>query len=152
MILIINYFFQKRSKLADNDNLYMVGGTLSPDQQHQNSNSESDGDTTYSSYESDDYRRSSYEDRRNKRREKYGGSRSERSERDRNRERRDRHNRESEKEVCLRFSEFGHCPDVRRFVFLKEFIHSNIFLLKRIIVQEVMKYDSQKKWNYASSG
>lgn len=91
----------------------MVGGTLSPDQQHQNSNSESDGDTTYSSYESDDYRRTSYDDRRNKRRDKYGSSRSERSERgDRNRERRDRHNRDSEKEVCLRFSEFGHCPDV----------------------------------------
>lgn len=91
----------------------MVGGTLSPDQQYQNSNSETDGDSTaYSSYESDDYRRTSYEERRNKRKEKYGSSRSERSERDRNRERRDRNNRESEKEVCLRFSEFGHCPDV----------------------------------------
>lgn len=95
----------------------MVGGTLSPDQQQQNSNSDSDGDTTYSSYESDDYRRTSY-DRRNKRREKYGSSRSERNDRDRNRERRERHNRETEKEVCLRFSEFGHCPDVCELFYL----------------------------------
>lgn len=98
--------------MTDNDNLYMVGGTLSPDHQHQHSNSDSEECTSYSSYDSDDYRRSTNEDRRSNRREKYGNSKSER-ERDRVRERRERHNRDAEKEICLRFSEFGHCPDVK---------------------------------------
>ncbi|CAH1711525.1 unnamed protein product [Chironomus riparius] len=91
---------KKRSKLSDSDNLYMIGG--SPD----NSGSDSDhSNTSYSSYDSDDYHRSSYEERRNKRREKYG------SRNDRDRDRKDRRNRDSEKEVCLRFAEYGHCPD-----------------------------------------
>ncbi|XP_070496386.1 protein suppressor of sable [Chironomus tepperi] len=91
---------KKRSKLSDSDNLYMVGG--SPD----NSGSDSDHSyTSYSSYDSDDYHRSAYEDRRNKRREKYG------SRNDRDRDRKERRNRDAEKEVCLRFAEYGHCPD-----------------------------------------
>lgn len=79
----------------------MIGG--SPD----NSGSDSDHScTSYSSYDSEDYHRSSYEERRNKRREKY----SSRNERDR--DRKERRNRDAEKEVCLRFAEYGHCPDV----------------------------------------
>jgi hypothetical protein len=86
----------------------MVGG--SPNQ----SGSESEGDTSYSSYESDEYHRMTYEERRNKRREKFGSNRDRDRdrERDRERDRRDKKNREAEREVCLRFSEFGSCPDV----------------------------------------
>lgn len=85
----------------------MVGG--SPE--HHSEQSDSEG-TSYSSYDSDEYHRSSHDDRRNRRRDKYS-SRSER-ERDRERDRKDRRkDRENEKEVCLRFAEFGHCPDVR---------------------------------------
>lgn len=100
------YFFQKRSKLADSDNFYMVGG--SPEQ----SMSESEDETSYSSYDSEEYHRSSYEERRNKRRDKYGSRNDRERDRERERDRKDRRNRDSEKEVCLRFSEFGHCPDV----------------------------------------
>ena len=99
MIFFFSLTLQKRTKLSDSDNLYMVGG--SPD----NSGSDSDHSyTSYSSYDSEDYHRSSYEERRNKRREKYNS----RNDRDR----KERRNRDAEKEVCLRFAEYGHCPDV----------------------------------------
>jgi hypothetical protein len=105
--------FQKRSKLNDSDNLYMVGG--SPDRQD-HSDSESESFTSYDSFDSDEYRRSNYEDRRSKRREKYS-SRNDRDnrERDRDRNRKNRREHDSEKEVCLRFAEFGNCNDVGSF-------------------------------------
>lgn len=87
----------------------MVGGSPG------HSASDSEGDTSGSSYESEEFRRSTYEERRNKRREKYGSNRDrdrERGDRDRDRDRKDKKNRDSEKEICLRFAEFGHCPDV----------------------------------------
>lgn len=86
----------------------MVGG--SPE--HHSDQSDSEG-TSYSSYDSDEYHRTSHDDRRNRRRDKYS-SRSERErDRDRERDRKDRRkDRDNEREVCLRFAEFGHCPDV----------------------------------------
>lgn len=90
--------------MSDNDGLYMVGG--SPNQ----SGSASDGDTSCSSYDSEEYHRSSYDERRNRRRDKYGSNRE--RDRERERDRKEKRNRDTEKEVCLRFAEFGHCPDV----------------------------------------
>lgn len=102
--------FQKRPKVSDNEGLYMVGG--SPNQ----SGSESeDDDASNSSYDSEEYQRTTYEERRNKRRDRYGSNRE--RERDRDRDRKDNkknRDRQEEKEVCLRFSEYGHCPDVSR--------------------------------------
>ena len=86
----------------------MVGG--SPD----HSASDSEDDTSYSSYDSDEYHRSTYEERRNRRRDKFGSNRDRERDRERDRDRKDKKNRDrdAEKEVCLRFSEFGHCNDV----------------------------------------
>jgi hypothetical protein len=112
-----HFYQQKRTKVSDNDGFYMVGG--SPD----HSGSDSEDDTSYSSYDSEEYHRQSYEDRRNKRRDKYGSNRD--RERERDRDRKEKKNRETEKEVCLRFSEFGHCPDV-------SFLHQSFIDLQLI--------------------
>jgi hypothetical protein len=103
----------KRMKVSENDGFYMVGGSPA------HSGSESEGDTSYSSYDSDEYNRMTYEERRARRREKYGRGRDRSRDRDRddknrdrNRDRKEKKNRDAENEVCLRFSEFGHCPDV----------------------------------------
>ncbi|CAO1358118.1 unnamed protein product [Diamesa hyperborea] len=90
---------RKKSKI-ENDGFYMVGG--SP--QHTVSDSE-DSDTSNSSYDSDEYHRNSYEERRNKRRDKYGANRGN------NNNGKNRRERDNEKELCLRFSEFGNCPE-----------------------------------------
>lgn len=86
----------------------MVGG--SPNQ----SGSETEEATSYSSYDSEDYRLN-YEERRNKRREKYGSNHDRERERERDRDRggkKEKKNRDTEKEVCLRFADTGRCPDV----------------------------------------
>lgn len=122
----------------------MIGG--SP---HQSSESDDD-DTSYSSYDSEEYHRASYEERRNKRRDKYNS----RNDRDRERDRKERRNRDSEREVCLRFSEFGHCPDVNRMTF--NLIHKSLidyfFTSNRITVLVFMKFDSPRKWNCVNFG
>lgn len=109
-------------KVSENDGFYMVGGSPA------HSASESEDDTSYSSYDSDEFNHMTYEERRQRRREKYGSRVRERSRdrererdrerdrgdknRDRNRDRKEKRSRDAENEVCLRFSEFGHCPDV----------------------------------------
>ncbi|CAO1293771.1 unnamed protein product, partial [Diamesa hyperborea] len=90
----------KPGKKIENDGFYVVGG--SP--QHTVSDSE-DSDTSNSSYDSDEYHRNSYEERRNKRRDKYGANHGN------NNNGKNRRERDSEKELCLRFSEFGNCPE-----------------------------------------
>lgn len=122
----------------------MVGG--SPD----HSGSDSEDDTSYSSYDSEEYHRQTYEDRRNKRRDKYGSNRD--RERERDRERKDKKNRETEKEVCLRFSEFGHCPDVSLLNFLRFSPADEVGYSFRTTARVSMKFDNRKKWNYANSG
>lgn len=78
----------------------MVGGSPS-----RNSPSYTDsGSESYDSYDSEEYHRYSYEDRRNRRRERYGSK-------DRDRKRR-RKSRDDDRELCVRFSEFGSCPEV----------------------------------------
>lgn len=92
----------------------MVGG--SPNQ----SGSDSEDDTSYSSYDSEDFHRSTYEERRNKRREKYGSNHDRDRERDRG-GKKEKKSRETEKEVCLRFADSGRCPDVSLEAFLSLF-------------------------------
>ncbi|CRL01258.1 CLUMA_CG014472, isoform B [Clunio marinus] len=106
---------KKRSRVNESDGLYMVGG--SPDQ----SCSESDGGESHDddSYDSEEYHRMSYEERRNRRRAANKDRERDRDRRDRDRDRdrgrdhdrKEKRNRENEKEVCLRFAEFGHCND-----------------------------------------
>ena len=85
----------------------MVGG--SPNQ----TGSDSQDEASYSSYDSEEYHRSTYEERRNKRRDKYGSNHDRERDRDRDRGgKKEKRNRDTEKEVCLRFADTGRCPDV----------------------------------------
>lgn len=130
----------------------MVGG--SPP--HDDASDNESGDSTGSSYDSDEINRLPYEERRALRREKRGGragavreqprerSRSRSRERERRRREREKRRRsrsrtrsrsrdrrrdrerDSEKEVCLRYAEHGHCPDVTSYLYFQSFS----FLLK----------------------
>lgn len=135
-------FFQKRSKVSDNDGFYMVGG--SPNQ----SGSDTEEESSYSSYDSEEYHRSTYEERRNRRREKYGSNHD--RDRDRDRGKKEKKNRETEKEVCLRFADTGRCPDVSSLIGLTS--SSLIKSLCRKTVSEATRRASQRRWSCASSG